>query len=70
MIASSRGGVYGPGSPAASFDHQEPYLRSVFSFIGVTDLEFVRAEGVAMGEERRTAALAEAGRLIASLKTA
>ena len=50
IVASSRGGVYTAG-PMAAMDFQEDYLRSVFRFIGLTDLAFVRAEGVAMGEE-------------------
>jgi FMN-dependent NADH-azoreductase len=54
IIASSRGGFYGEGSPAAAHDHQETYLRAVFSLFGVTDIRFIRAEGVAMGEEQRT----------------
>ena len=45
MLAS--GGVYDPGSPAASFDFVEPYLRAIFGFMGVTDVNFRRAGGVA-----------------------
>ena len=52
IIASSRGGVYSQG-PAAAADFQEPYLRTVFGFFGIRDLEFVRAEGVAMGAEQK-----------------
>lgn len=58
IIASSRGGIYSAaGSPAAGMDFQEPYLRAVFAFLGVTDIEFVRAEGVAMGEDHKTQAI-------------
>src|SRR6478672_2890032 len=57
IIASSRGGLYGPDTAAASFDHQENYLRNVFGFLGVTDITFVRAEGVATGSGAREAAL-------------
>jgi FMN-dependent NADH-azoreductase len=49
-ILTARGGVY-TGSPASSFDHQEPYLRQVLGFIGITDVTFVHVEGVAMGPE-------------------
>lgn len=52
IIASSRGGVYSEG-PAAAADFQEPYLRTVFGFFGIRDVEFVRAEGVAMGPEQK-----------------
>jgi len=61
IIASSRGGVYSlPGSPAAGMDFQEPYLRAVFAFLGVTDIEFVRAEGVAMSDDHKTQAISGA----------
>lgn len=66
IIASSRGGIYSSG-PAAAMDFQEPYLRAAFAFIGITDVEFVRAEGVAMGEESRDAALRQAHAVIGGL---
>ncbi|MDT2019903.1 FMN-dependent NADH-azoreductase [Methylocella sp. CPCC 101449] len=57
IIASSRGGFYGEGTPAASLDHQETYLRGFFGFLGVTDITFVRAEGLAISPESRAAAI-------------
>ncbi len=57
IIASSRGGFYGPETPVAFLDHQESYLRGLFGFLGVTDLTFVRAEGVNLGPDQRKAAL-------------
>jgi FMN-dependent NADH-azoreductase len=60
IIASSRGGFYGPGAPAALADHQETYLRAVFGFFGITDIRFVRAEGIALGPDQREKAIAEA----------
>ncbi|MEB2400827.1 MAG: FMN-dependent NADH-azoreductase [Alcaligenaceae bacterium] len=57
VIASSRGGIYTPGSPAASVEFQESYLRGFFGFLGITDLTFVRAEGLALGEDSRNAAV-------------
>jgi FMN-dependent NADH-azoreductase len=53
IIASSRGGFYGPDTPAAALDHQENYLRGVFGFLGVTDITFVRAEGVSVSSDQR-----------------
>jgi FMN-dependent NADH-azoreductase len=41
------GGVYDPGSPAASFDFVQPYLQAIFGFMGVTDTNFHRASGAA-----------------------
>lgn len=69
IVASARGGVYGEGAPAAFLDHQETYLRGFFGFLGITEVTFVRAEGLALGDESRTAAIdaaiAEVGQLAA-----
>ncbi|QBR03488.1 FMN-dependent NADH-azoreductase [Paraburkholderia pallida] len=67
VIASSRGGVYRAGSPTAGFDHQETYLKAAFGFLGITDITFIRAEGVAMGEEARSGALESAKKETAAL---
>lgn len=50
IIISSRGGVYSEG-PMKIMDYQETYLKAVLGFIGLTDVAFIRAEGVAMGED-------------------
>lgn len=63
VVISSRGGVYSSG-PAASFDHQESYLRSVFAFLGVTDVEFIRAEALNMGADKRAESMTAAHRAI------
>jgi FMN-dependent NADH-azoreductase len=60
IVASTRGGVYSSNPALAGLDHQESYLKTVFGFFGVTDVRFVRAEGVAMGEEAKAKALAAA----------
>jgi FMN-dependent NADH-azoreductase len=57
IIAISRGGFYGPGAPSAAAEHLETYLRTVFGFIGVTNLEFIVAEGIQIGPEYREKAL-------------
>ena len=57
IVASGRGGIYGDSSPA---DFQEAYLRHTLGFLGVTDVEFVRAEGVAYSPQHRTDAMAGA----------
>lgn len=44
---TASGGVYEQGSPASAMNFVEPYLRSVFGFIGVTDTRFVNAGGTA-----------------------
>ena len=69
IVGSARGGFYGPQSPVAALDHQEAFLRGFFGFIGVTDVTFVRAEGVMVSAEIKAraldAALAEAAALAA-----
>lgn len=64
VIISSRGGIHSSG-PTQAMDHQESYLRTVFQFLGITDIEFIRAEGLAYGPEQRVAAIASAHRTIA-----
>jgi FMN-dependent NADH-azoreductase len=59
IVVVSRGGVYSDG-PLKQLDFQEGYLKSVLGFIGITDVEVVRVEGVAMGEEAVRAAMANA----------
>jgi FMN-dependent NADH-azoreductase len=57
IIASSRGGFFVPDTAAAALDHQESYLRALFGFLGMTDITFVRAEGVALGAAARERAI-------------
>jgi len=57
FIASGRGGVYSTSDAARAMDHQESYLQTVFGFFGVTDVRFVRAEGLAMGADKRDEAV-------------
>ncbi len=50
ILVLARGGVYSEG-PMKPYDFQEPYLRAVLGFIGMTDVEVIRIEGVAMGDD-------------------
>jgi len=70
IVVSSRGGVYSSNPALAGLDHQESYLKTVFGFFGITDLRFVRAEGVAMGDAARAQALDSAGAEIRRLVAA
>ena len=63
VVVSSRGGVHSSG-PSAAMDHQESYLRTVFAFLGVTDIEYIRAEGLALGPEQRSVAMSSAHQAI------
>ena len=60
IVASTRGGVYSTSEGGRAMEHQESYLQTVFGFFGITDVRFVRAEGVAMGEAPKAQALAAA----------
>jgi FMN-dependent NADH-azoreductase len=60
IVAISRGGYYGAGTPAAVGEHLETYLRWVFGFMGITNPEFIFADGIQVGPEHREKALAGA----------
>ena len=71
IVASARGGVYSTSDAGNAMEHQESYLKTILGFMGVTDVRFVRAEGLAMGEAAKTAALAAAELdILAQTKTA
>jgi len=55
-VFATRGGYY-EGTPR---DTQTPYVRDFFAFLGITDVEFVYAEGLAISEASKTASLANA----------
>lgn len=60
IIASTRGGAYSTSDAGNAMEHQESYLKTVFGFFGITDIRIVRAEGLAMGDAAKAAALAAA----------
>ena len=60
-VALTRGGKY-RNTPS---DTQVPYLQTIFTFLGMTDVHFVYAEGLAMGPEAEQNALASARSQIA-----
>ena len=70
IIASTRGGYYGADTPMAALEHQESHLRSFLAFLGVTQLEIVRAEGVKVSDEARAQALSTAFAQIGALQAA
>lgn len=62
-VFATRGGRY-VGTP---LDSQTGYVRTFLDFLGITDVEFVYAEGLSMGESSKEAALAEARRRLEQL---
>jgi FMN-dependent NADH-azoreductase len=62
-VFATRGGLYA-GTP---LDTQTAYVRDMLRFLGIDDVEFVYAEGLAIGAERKAAALSQAQRAIERL---
>lgn len=59
IVVLSRAGLYSEG-PAQSMDSQEPHLRTLLGFMGVTDVTFIRAEKLAFGPEAREQSISAA----------
>ncbi|CAM2936085.1 MULTISPECIES: FMN-dependent NADH-azoreductase [Janthinobacterium] len=70
IIASTRGGYYGADTPMAALEHQESHLRAFLGFLGVTQIEIVRAEGVKVSDAARAQALTGAFEQIGALQAA
>ncbi len=68
-IVESRGGIYSQ-APMKAIDFQEPYLRHMLGFLGITDVEVIEIEGVVFGPEAAKkavdSALARASVLVAA----
>ena len=62
VVITSRGNNYSPDSPMHQYDQQEPYLRTVFGFIGFDDIDFINAEPMDVDPHRREVALEQAKR--------
>ncbi len=65
-VLTARGGNYSESSPAHAMDHQAPYLRTVLGFLGLDDITFIHAQGVAGGEDGIRAAEVEVDRAVAT----
>lgn len=55
-VFATRGGIYA----GTALDTQTSYIRDFLAFIGITDVEFVYAEGLAISDESREGALGKA----------
>lgn len=63
IVITARGGNFRPGTPFAAYDHQEPYLRTIFGFMGITDIQFIHADRlnpITSDEATRTQSIDEA----------
>ena len=59
VVIETRGGVYSAGAAQAR-DHQEPHLRTMLAFIGITDARFIVAEGLNISPDSRERGLSSA----------
>jgi FMN-dependent NADH-azoreductase len=59
-VIASQGGNYQSGTPDVALNHLEPYLRTVFGFMGITDMSFIYAHSLHKNNEAREAGLANA----------
>lgn len=57
VCVTSRGADYSAGSYLHSYDFQEPYLRAIFGFVGITDQRFIHAQPMDLTPHQREAAL-------------
>lgn len=62
-VFAARGGIYA----GTDFDTQTPFLQHFLGFVGINDVNFVYAEGLAMGEEQANSAFAAANKKIIEL---
>ncbi len=61
VVITSRGGQY--SGENSSLDYQEPYLRQIFGFVGITDIDFIKVEPMDMGHELREKRIEEAQKI-------
>ena len=59
VVVSSRGGDYSAGG-MRQYDMQEPYLRAIFGFVGITDITFINAQPMDMGPDLQKRKIGEA----------
>ena len=67
FVVTGRGGFYSGDSPAKVFDFQEPYLRGVLGFLGLTDVTFIHVEGLKVSPEAAEKGIARAREAIAGI---
>ncbi|WP_277979000.1 FMN-dependent NADH-azoreductase [Sphingomonas phyllosphaerae] len=65
-LVLSSGGIYSHG-PFAAYDHLSTYLKAIFNFLGILDVEVIRAEGIAYGPEQDQAAMASAAEQVEAI---
>jgi len=69
VCITSRGSDYSENTPLHEFDFQEPYLRAIFGFVGITDIQFVNVQPMDWGLELREMATTKAIETVYALAT-
>jgi FMN-dependent NADH-azoreductase len=69
LCVSARGGDYSAGGYLHAYDFQQPYLRAIFGFVGITDIEFIDIQPTDVTPELRAAAVTAAVDRAATLAT-
>jgi FMN-dependent NADH-azoreductase len=62
VCITTRGGDYSVGSPMGAYDAQESYLRQIFGFVGITELQCIHAQPMDLAPGTRASALEDATR--------
>ena len=65
IVITARGGAFEKGTAREAFDFQEPYLRHILGFIGLTDVTFIHAEN--QSRDQAAASLESAAERITGL---
>lgn len=60
LVVTAQGGSYRPETPTGAYNFHEPYLRAIFGFIGITDITFIYADRLGLGDEARDQSISEA----------
>jgi FMN-dependent NADH-azoreductase len=60
VCITSRGGDYSANSPFHAYDFQEPYLRAIFGWIGISNIEFINAQPTDITPQIRQQAVEQA----------
>lgn len=60
LFITTRGARYDATSPFSTWDYQTPALRAAFQFIGITQIEFIHAEGLDLGDESQAQGISQA----------
>ena len=67
FVVTARGGIYTGDSPAKAYDFQEPYLRTILGFNGLTDVTFIHVEGQKISPDAADAGIAQARQAVSDI---